>query len=226
VAERYASVSYDPAAICFPPCVRFRCANGTYKSPALNHDSITQTSSRLTGRGRNPHRSCSFGFHTNLKAVCRAVGRDEHSRYAVRMTAQGSVTPGMACGSRPVKRIPEHGAFPTVGINPGPGLPRGRPFPPWPAPANGRLANRPSRPGRNRPRRIRQTAARLSCIRQTAVRPIRIRLRAESPSIQSPLVDAKSTLNPWPQMIHLLRQQTGWQARELRIHLHAAVPIQ
>ncbi len=36
------------------------------------------------------------------------------------MTAKGSVTPWMACGSRPVKRIPERGAFPTVGIDPGP----------------------------------------------------------------------------------------------------------
>jgi hypothetical protein len=30
----------------------------------------------------------------------------ERSRCAVRMTAKGSVTPGMACGSRPVKRLP------------------------------------------------------------------------------------------------------------------------
>ncbi len=82
-----------------------------------------------------------------LKAVCRAEGRGERRRCAVRMTAKGSVTPGMACGSRPVERIPELGAFPTVGIRPGPGLPRGRLFPPWPAPANGRLANRSSRQG-------------------------------------------------------------------------------
>ena len=81
------------------------------------------------------------------EAVCRAGCRDERSRCAVRMTAKGSVTPWMACGSRPVKRIPELGAFPTVGLRPGPGLPRGRPFPPWSAPANGRLANRPSRWG-------------------------------------------------------------------------------
>jgi hypothetical protein len=65
------------------------------------------------------------------------------------MTGRGSVTPGMACGSRPVKSGPERGAFPTVGINLGPGLPRGRPFPPWSAPANGRLANRPSGRGGN-----------------------------------------------------------------------------
>ena len=42
-------------------------------------------------------------------------------------------------------------------------------------------------------------------------------------AIHSALVDASSTLNPWPQMIHLLRQQTGGQARILRIHLQAGV---
>ena len=38
------------------------------------------------------------------------------------MTAKGSVTPWMACGSRPVKDDPEHGAFPAVGIHQGQGL--------------------------------------------------------------------------------------------------------
>ena len=86
-------------------------------------------------------------YKPKLEAVCRAGWRGERNRCAVRMTARGSVTPGMACGSRPVERIPELGAFPTVGIRQGPGLPRGRPFPPWPAPANSRLAYRPSRQG-------------------------------------------------------------------------------
>jgi len=58
---------------------------------------------------------------TKVQAVCRAEGRDECNRCAVRMTAQGSVTPGMACGSRPVKRIPERGTLPTVGIRQGQG---------------------------------------------------------------------------------------------------------
>ncbi len=38
------------------------------------------------------------------------------------MTGRGSVTPGMACGSRPVESSPPRGAFPTVGINPRPGV--------------------------------------------------------------------------------------------------------
>jgi hypothetical protein len=42
------------------------------------------------------------------------------------MTAKGSVTPGMACGSRPVEDDPEHGAFPAVGTRSGPGLSRGQ----------------------------------------------------------------------------------------------------
>ena len=57
-----------------------------------------------------------------LQAVCRAGWRGERNRCAVRMTARGSVTPWMACGDRPVERIPEPGAFPTVGINPAAGL--------------------------------------------------------------------------------------------------------
>ena len=36
----------------------------------------------------------------------------------------------------------QHGAFPAVGKNPGPGLPRGRPFPPWPAAVHRRWAER------------------------------------------------------------------------------------
>jgi hypothetical protein len=89
---------------------------------------------------------CGF-MHGSPKsaAVCRAEWRVEWSRCTVRMTVRGSVTPGMACGSRPVEGNPQLGAFPAVGIRPGPGLPRGRPFPPWPAPANGRLVNRPCR---------------------------------------------------------------------------------
>jgi hypothetical protein len=50
------------------------------------------------------------------------------------MTAKGSVTPGMACGSRPVKRTPESGAFPTVGIRQRPGVKGAGPFAPLPPP--------------------------------------------------------------------------------------------
>ena len=57
-----------------------------------------------------------------LQAVCRAEGWGEWSRCAVRMTAKGSVTPWMACGSRPVEGSPTLGAFPTVGIRQGQGL--------------------------------------------------------------------------------------------------------
>ncbi len=62
------------------------------------------------------------------------------------MTATGSVTLWMACGDRPVERAPEPGAFPTVGINQRLG---GRAFCSLAAPANGRLADRDGRPGRN-----------------------------------------------------------------------------
>ena len=65
----------------------------TYKSLVLYPESITPTSSRLSGR---------------------VAGK--RNRGAVRMTATGSVTPGMACGDRPVERIPEPGACPTAGI--------------------------------------------------------------------------------------------------------------
>ena len=40
----------------------------------------------------------------------------------------------MACGSRPVKRIPERGAFPTVGIHQRPGVKGAGPFAPLPPP--------------------------------------------------------------------------------------------
>ncbi|GAB3215172.1 hypothetical protein GCM10027295_08140 [Pseudaeromonas pectinilytica] len=36
----------------------------------------------------------------------------------------------MACGSRPVKDIPQPGAFPTVGIRQGPGIAKGEAFSP------------------------------------------------------------------------------------------------
>ena len=54
-------------------------------------------------------------YTPKLEAVCRAGWRGERRRGAVRRTATGSVTPGMACGDRPVKRIPEPGACPTAG---------------------------------------------------------------------------------------------------------------
>jgi len=46
------------------------------------------------------------------------------------MTAKGSVTPWMACGSRPVEATPQLGAFPTVGIRQGPGIAKGEAFSP------------------------------------------------------------------------------------------------
>jgi len=67
-------------------------------------------------------------------AVCRAAGWGDWSRCAVRMTAKGSVTPWMACGSRPVKGSPERGAFPTVGIHQWPGVKGAGPFAPLPPP--------------------------------------------------------------------------------------------
>ena len=87
-------------------------------------------------------------MHRSPKPCSRLPGRVEGdcSRCAVRMTAKGSVTPGMACGSRPVERTPELGAFPTVGLRPAAGLLRTaasvlNPPPPtagWPiAPADG-----------------------------------------------------------------------------------------
>ena len=69
-----------------------------------------------------------------LQAVCRAAGWGDWSRCAVRMTAKGSVTPWMACGSRPVKGSPERGAFPTVGIHQWPGVKGAGPFAPLPPP--------------------------------------------------------------------------------------------
>jgi hypothetical protein len=71
-----------------------------------------------------PTRARLFTLNSSpkLEAVCRAGWRGERNRCAVRMTAKGSVTPWMACGSRPVERIPEPGAFPTVGIHPAAGL--------------------------------------------------------------------------------------------------------
>ena len=61
------------------------------------------------------------------------------------MTAKGSVTPGMACGSRPVEDDPEPGAFPAVGIHQRPGVKGAWPYAPLPPPPSGRLANRPIR---------------------------------------------------------------------------------
>ena len=71
---------------------------------------------------------------TTACAVCRAAGWGDWSRCAVRMTAKGSVTPWMACGSRPVKGSPERGAFPTVGIHQWPGVKGAGPFAPLPPP--------------------------------------------------------------------------------------------
>jgi len=83
---------------------------------------------RKTRASRASRAPATASYEANLMAcslksaaVCRAGRRDGCSRCAVRMTARGSVTPGMACGSRPVKDIPQPGAFPTVGINPGQG---------------------------------------------------------------------------------------------------------
>ncbi len=69
---------------------------------------------------------CVDGWFAETSRRLSGRGEGERSRSAVRMTAKGSVTPWMACGFRPVERIPQLGAFPTVGMNPGPGLPRGQ----------------------------------------------------------------------------------------------------
>ena len=105
----------------------------------------TKPRSRLPGIGRN--QLLLVAMTPKLEAVCRAGRRGGCSRCAVRMTAKGSVTPGMACGSRPVKDDPQPGAVPAVGIHPGPGLPRGRPFPPWPAAVRRRWTDRQCLPG-------------------------------------------------------------------------------
>ena len=60
-----------------------------------------------------------------LEAVCRAEGWGEWSRSAVRMTAKGSVTPWMACGSRPVEGSPALGSFPDSRHTPRPGIAKG-----------------------------------------------------------------------------------------------------
>jgi hypothetical protein len=86
-----------------------------------------------------------------LEAVCRAGRRGGRSRCAVRMTARGSVTPGMACGSRPVEATPQLGAFPTAGIRQGPGIAKGEAFSPLARPrqaAGWQIA--PADSGRNR----------------------------------------------------------------------------
>jgi hypothetical protein len=116
-----------------PPCVRLRCANGTYQSSSRRTRWASPNSAQPTNR---TDQSFAFNHETNTKvqAVCRAAGRGERRRCAVRMTAKGSVTPWMACGSRPVKRIPERGAFPTVGIHQRPGVKGAGPFAPLPPP--------------------------------------------------------------------------------------------
>jgi len=92
-------------------------------------------------------------YPPKIQAVCRAEWRGDRSWCAVRMTAKGSVTPWMACGSRPVKRLPQRGAFPTVGTRQGQGS-RGQGLLPPCRPANGRLANHNCRLGRNRTNRV------------------------------------------------------------------------
>jgi len=77
---------------------------------------------------------CVDGWFAETSRRLSGRGEGERSRCAVRMTAKGSVTPWMACGSRPVERIPELGAFPTVGINQRPGVKGAGPFAPLPPP--------------------------------------------------------------------------------------------
>ena len=101
-----------------------------------------------------------------LEAVCRAGRWDGCNRCAVRMTAKGSVTPWMACGSRPVKDIPQPGAFPTVGIHLRPGVKGAWPYAPLPPPPSGRLANRPSRQRAERTRRSGQRCGQHRSIRR------------------------------------------------------------
>ena len=94
-------------------------------------------------------------YKPKLEAVCRAGWRGERNRGAVRMTATGSVTPGMACGSRPVERAPEPGFFPTVGINRRPGIAKGEGFSPLTRPRQRQVGQSPQPTGRNRPIRNR-----------------------------------------------------------------------
>jgi hypothetical protein len=71
------------------------------------------------------------------EAVCRAEGWGEWSRCAVRMTVKGSVTPWMACGSRPVEGSPALGSFPDSRHTPRPGVKGAGPFAPLPTPPTG-----------------------------------------------------------------------------------------
>ena len=90
----------------------------------------------ITLREYAPTRAWFFTLNpsSKLQVVCRAGWRGERRRGAVRRTATGSVTPGMACGDRPVKRIPEPGACPTAGIHQWPGVKGAGPFAPLPPP--------------------------------------------------------------------------------------------
>jgi hypothetical protein len=70
------------------------------------------------------------------------------------MTGRGSVTPGMACGSRPVESGPERGAFPTVGINQRPGIAKGEAFSPLARPRQRPVGKSPQQTGRKRTNKI------------------------------------------------------------------------
>ena len=130
--------------------------------------------------------------------------------------------------------------FPDSRPKPGPGIAKGEAFSPLVRPRQQQVGKSPkptraepvqpfpTEPAQPFPTEPAQPYPADSALpfRQRRDRSSRIRLRAESPSIQSAWVDAPSTLNKGSQMIHLLRQQTGGQVRILRIHLQAAVAKQ
>ncbi len=123
----------------------------------------TKPRSRLPSIGRN--QLLLVAMTPKPEAVCRAGRRGGCSRCAVRMTARGSVTPGMACGSRPVERIPELGALPTVGINQRPGV-KGEAFSPLARPRQQQVGKSPKPTGRNRIKPNPRFIPRLNPLRQ------------------------------------------------------------
>ena len=130
-------------------------------------------------------RTSLFLVSTTAKpeAVCRAGCRGGWSRCAVRMTAKGSVTPWMACGSRPEEDDPKPGAVPAVGINPKARGQGGMALCPLAAPANGRLANRPSRQGGTGSNRI-QIRVSASTVKGENRHAVNVGLRPTQPDLR------------------------------------------
>jgi hypothetical protein len=118
-----------------PPTAGWQIASADRAEPGQSRaEPIRNRPSQIRDPTINPIGIGQCPSSPKLEAVCRAGWRGERRRGAVRMTARGSVTPGMACGSRPVERIPEPGVFPTVGINQRPGVKGAGPYAPLPPP--------------------------------------------------------------------------------------------